>query len=199
MLPTRETLQDAIAPRRTALLIIDVQNDFCHEDCKTMVPRLQGLISVARKAGVFVVYIQNVVLPTSMSDSPPEIARRRKFGMRSEVTVPGTWGYDIVEQVAPQPTDLVVCKHRMNAFLGTSLDRLLRNQGIETIVCTGMATHGCVMNTAYAALMQDYYVAVVKDCVAAFRRDLHDVALLLMDNTVHYLLESDQLKNLWKS
>jgi nicotinamidase-related amidase len=193
-----ETLEEAVDPRHTALLVIDVQNDLCQEDCRAMVPRLEQLISAARKAGVYVVYIQNTTYPQGMSNSASETARRKRLGMRSEVTVNGTWGEKFVDQIAPQPNDPVVRKHRMSSFVGTDLDMLLRCRGIQSVVCTGVATHGCVMNTAYSAVGYDYYVAVVEDCVAAGRRDLHDGALFLLKNGVHYVVGSAALIEAWQ-
>ena len=152
----RETLEDAVNPVNTALLVIDVQNDLCQQDCQAMLPRLQRLLNASRETGVFSVYIQNTMLLDGSSQSPAEIARRKKWGMRPQVTVDGTRGQCIVDQIAPRPTDPIVRKHRMSAFHGTSLDLLLRNRGIETVVCSGVATQGCVLNTAYSALARDY-------------------------------------------
>lgn len=193
----REALNDVVARGHTALLVIDVQNDFCYQDCQAMLPRLERLIAVAREAGVFVVYIQNVILADGSSNSLADLARRQKIGIRSDLTVEGTWGGRIVDQIAPRPSEPVIRKHRMSSFVGTSLDLLLRNRGIETVVCTGTATQGCVINTAYTAVMLDYYVVVVDDCVASFRRDLHDTALFLMKNSIHQVVDSGALIDIW--
>jgi nicotinamidase-related amidase len=195
----RETLDDTVDPAHSALLVIDVQNDLCGPDCRAMLPRLAELIAAARDAGVYVVYIQNVTLPNGLSDSPADVVRRRRLGMRAAVTVDGTEGVRIVDQVAPRPDDPVVRKHRMNAFLATDLDQLLRCRGIETIVCTGVATNGCVLNTALAGICQDYYVVVPEDCVATGRSDLHELALGLLKNTVHWVVDSSVLGEAWQA
>jgi ureidoacrylate peracid hydrolase len=200
VLPVRETLDEIVDPAHTALVVIDIQNDFCQPlDCQAMIPRVERLLAAAREAGVYVVYIQNTVAPDGATNSPSEISRRRKHGMRTEVTVDGTWGQRIVEQLAPRPNDPVVRKHRMNSFVGTDLDMLLRCHGIETVVCTGTATHGCVLNTTYAALNFDYYVVVVRDCIAGPRRDLHDLALGLMSNAMHGVVDAEELVALWQA
>lgn len=194
----RETFEDIVNPSHTALLVIDVQNDFCKEECQAMLPRLERLIDTAREAGVYVVYIQNVVLPGGLSNSPADTVRRKKFGMKLEVTVDGTPGCQIVDEVAPRPGEPVVRKHRMNSFLGTDLDQLLRCRGIESIVCTGVATNGCVLNTSYAGICQDYYVVVVEDCVATGHRGVHDLALRLMQSAMHYVIPAEQLIQTWR-
>jgi nicotinamidase-related amidase len=164
-----------------------------------MIPHIARLLEVARHRGVEVVYIQNTVLPDGLSDSPADLARRRKLGIDTNVTIDGTWGQQIVDQLAPRPKDPVVRKHRLSGFIGTTLDILLRSRGIETIVCTGTATHGCVINTAYAAIAHNYYVVVVEDCVASWRQDLHESALFLMRSTVNYVVSSDELIRTWEA
>jgi nicotinamidase-related amidase len=195
-----DTLEATVDPAHTALLVTDVQNDFCRDEPRqAMIPHIARLLEVARHRGVEVVYIQNTVLPDGLSDSPADLARRRKLGIDTNVTIDGTWGQQIVDQLAPRPKDPVVRKHRLSGFIGTTLDILLRSRGIETIVCTGTATHGCVINTAYAAIAHNYYVVVVEDCVASWRQDLHESALFLMRSTVNYVVSSDELIRTWEA
>jgi nicotinamidase-related amidase len=198
-LPVRETLEDIVNPAHTALLVIDVQNDFYNPDYQPMIDRLERLLAAARQAGVFVVYIQNTVLPDGLSHSPSEYARRRRLGMAMDVTVEGSPGQQFVEQIAPRPGETVVRKHRLNSFVGTSLDMLLRCRGIETVVCTGVATHGCVLSTSYGANSLNYYVVVAEDCVATWRQDVHEAALLALKNTMHYVVDSAELAGAWSS
>jgi ureidoacrylate peracid hydrolase len=193
-----ETLEAVIQPSHTALLVIDVQNDFCGDNCQAMVPRLAKLIQTARDANVYVIYVQNSVHPGGLSSSPSEIARRKILNMREDVTVDGTAGQEFVSAIAPRPSDPVVRKHRMNSFLGTDLDMLLRCRGIKSIVTTGVATHGCVMNTSYAAVMNDYYVVVVEDCVASVQQSAHDLALSVLRNGIHYVRTAEQVSDIWR-
>jgi nicotinamidase-related amidase len=197
MNPVRESLDDIVQPAHTALLVIDVQEDLCHEACLAMVPTLQGLISTARAAGVSVVYAQNTELRNGITLSPVQIARRKKAGRRLAVTVEGTPGHDFVEAIAPMPEDTVVRKHRMNCFEGTDLDLLLRSRGIETIVCSGVATHGCVLSTACAAVSKDYYTVVVDDCSASWDPGLHSQTVELLGSVAHYVVSAGPLVDIW--
>lgn len=197
--PIQEKLEDAIDPARAALLVIDVQNDLCRGDAQVILPRLQRLLAVSRETGVFSVYMQNTMTVDGSSQSSSEIARRKKWGMRPQVTVDGTLGQQIIEQIAPRPTDPIVRKHRMSAFHGTSLDLLLRNRRIETVICTGVATQGCVLSTAYSALARDFYVVVVEDCVASGSQECHDLSLTLMKKVLHYVVDSEQIIRIWQS
>lgn len=131
------SLAEIVSPPHAALLVVDVQNDLCPPSYASMLPRLKRLIEAARKAQVFLVYVQNIVLPGGVSHSPSEISRRTALGLRLEYTLEGSPGAEFVADISPRPGDPVVRKHRLNAFEGTSLDLLLRSRGIQTIVCTG--------------------------------------------------------------
>ena len=195
----RQTFEDTVSPASTALLITDVQNDFCKDEFRqAMIPRIARVMDAARSAGVLVVYIQNTVLPDGLSDAPADVVRRQKLGINTEVTIEGTWGHQIVDQLRPRPKDPVVRKHRLSAFVGTTLDTMLRSGSIQTVVVTGTATHGCVINTAYGAIAHNYYVVVAEDAVASWRKDLHDAALFLMCNTINYVVDTDKLIAVWQ-
>jgi nicotinamidase-related amidase len=194
-----ETFEETVNPVHTALLVTDVQNDFCKDESRqAMIPHIARVLAAARKCGVLVVYIQNTVLPDSLSDAPSDLMRRRKLGINADVTVEGTWGHQIVEPLKPLPKEPVVRKHRLSAFIGTTLDIMLRSRAIQTVVVTGTATHGCVINTAYGAIAHNYYVVVVEDGVASWRKDLHDSALFLMRNTINYVVDADNLIAAWQ-
>ena len=195
-----DTFEPTVAPAHTALLVTDVQNDFCKDEPRqAMIPRIARIVEAARKFGVQVVYIQNTVLPDGLSDAPSDLMRRRKLGINTEVTIEGSWGHQIVDPLKPASKEPVVRKHRLSAFIGTTLDIMLRSKAIETVVVTGTATHGCVINTAYGAIAHNYYVVVVEDGVASWRKDLHDSALFLMRNTINYVVDSDQLITAWQN
>jgi ureidoacrylate peracid hydrolase len=193
-------LPTTVAPAHTALLVIDTQNDFCRDEARrAMIPRVRRVLDTARASGVTVIYVQNTVLPDGLSDSPADLARRRKLGINTEVTIDGTPGHKFVDELTPLPGETVIRKHRLSALIGTTLDTVLRSRDIHTIVCTGTATHGCVINTAYTAIALNYYVVVAEDCVASWRPDLHDSALFLMRNTINYVVHSDDLISAWSA
>jgi nicotinamidase-related amidase len=194
-----ETLETTVRPGHTALLVIDVQRDLCGADCQRMLPRLEGMVDAARNAGAYVVYVQNSVHPAGLTLSPSEIARRRVHGLAVNVTVDGTPGQEFVPEIAPRPGEPVVRKHRMNSFIGTDLDLLLRCRGIKTVLISGVSTHGCVINTSYAAVNNDYYVVVLEDCVAARVPAAHEAALNALRSSVHYVVESSSVEAIWKA
>lgn len=194
-----ETFEETVNPAHTALLVTDVQNDFCKDESRqAMIPHIARVLEAARKSGALVVYIQNTVLPDSLSDAPSDVMRRRKLGINTDVTIEGTWGHQIVDQLKPGPKEPIVRKHRLSAFIGTTLDIMLRSKAIQTVVVTGTATHGCVINTAYGAIAHNYYVVVVEDGVASWRKDLHESALFLMRNTINYVIHASKLIDVWQ-
>ena len=187
-----------VQPGRAALLVIDVQKDFVKPPMQPMVDALAALIAGARAAGVFVVYVQNFVMRDGLSHTPAEILRRGNVGLAMEVTVDGTKGQEFVDDIAPKGTDPVVRKLRLDSFYGTNLDTVLRARGIDTVLITGVATHGCVTGTSYAAQARDYHVVVVQDCVATWSEELHKAALNVLGGTMAGVVNSTELTETWR-
>jgi nicotinamidase-related amidase len=210
-------LSELVDPKHTALVLIDVQKDFVEEDGAfgrlgvdlSMYPamrlRLARLLAEARRAGVLVVHVQMTALPGRMSDSPAQIRFNlrmhealRDDGPPLRYTVAGTEGHEFVAELAPVEGELVVAKFRSSAFWGTNLEQLLRSNGVETLVITGVTTEGCVESTARDAMFADCYVVVVDDCVASDDRTQHEASLLLMRHRFD-IAGSDELEKLWRS
>jgi ureidoacrylate peracid hydrolase len=80
-------------------------------------------------------------------------------------------------KLKPQPGDVIVNKHRYNAFYQTDLDLILRAKGIRTLIMTGVATNVCVETTAREGFMRDYYIVFLRDCTATMSEELHNSAL----------------------
>ncbi|GAA0710780.1 cysteine hydrolase [Dactylosporangium roseum] len=177
-----------------------MQNDFCDPDgafpsamaadvsmARRIVPGLADFLSAARAAGVLVAHTQHIASAGFRSDSAVRI--RRELGLADggrgwpagfQYTVAGTWGAEFIPELTPNARDLVVPKYRTSAFVGTSLDLLLRANEIETVIVTGCVTNGCVLATTVHAGALDYSVHVIPDYVAAWDRGLHEAALSLM-------------------
>jgi biuret amidohydrolase len=185
-----ETLEEVLE-RRCALLVIDLQNDMMRAEGKValagndmsgmfrIMPRCVRFIENARAARVPVVHIRTTTLPDGASDSPSWLRAKGSMVRTGDFCVEGTWGAEICEEVAPLPGEVVVTKHRSSAFVGTSLDLVLRQLGAETVVIIGEQTPGCVEATFRDAAYHDYYNVLVEDCVAAFDHELHEASLLI--------------------
>ncbi|MCS7173857.1 MAG: cysteine hydrolase [Armatimonadetes bacterium] len=198
------TLAEKVRPGHTALVVIDMQNDFCHpegawgklgmslEATHRMLPRLESLLRHARAAGVQVVFVGTHYLPEVLT---PVWTERREHRRRVPMLRPGTWGAEFV--LPPEPQDFVVYKHRYSAFHGTSLDLVLRGRGIQTVVLTGTVTNVCVETTARDACQREYYVVVVEDCCSALSEEDHRVALRNVDRYFGEVVSSEALRQAW--
>jgi ureidoacrylate peracid hydrolase len=176
----RDRLDEKIQPRGTALLIIDMQNDFVHDEghCaksfglpmvsgfQSVIAPIASLAGAARAAGVLVIYTKVVQLPDGSLASPVWLADNLRYGFEPLQCMRGTWGWEIIDELVPEPGDLVVEKIRRTAFQGTNLENLLRSRGIESLIVTGVAGSGCVLSTVRDAIEKDYFTIVVKDCIA---------------------------------
>jgi nicotinamidase-related amidase len=203
-------LDEVVAPRHTALLVVDMQNDFCAADgvfwqhgadtapIRRIVPTIAALLNQARAAGARPVFARHTHEPDLSNLSPARLSFYAMLygGADPYHAIRGTWGHAIVGELTPLPNESVVDKARSSGFIGTNLDMLLRSNRIETVVVTGMATHACVESTARDAGFLDYYVVVVRDAVADYREDLHQASLLTLSQRV-ILADSSEIGRCW--
>ena len=207
-------LTDKVGAGHTALIVIDVQNDFCApggmmdkegmdlSSVQEMAERLPPLISAARAAGVLVVFVRNVYTSEHnfyLSDAWLEQASRTRKGSytRRGVCMEGAWEGEFYGDVRPEPRDPVVTKHRFNAFRNTDLDTILRANGIRTTVFTGVATNVCVETSARDAFMHDYYVVFTTDGTATYAREDHEATLRNIGHNFGELASVAELQAIW--
>ena len=207
------TLSEKVDPRHAALLLVDVQNDFCAEGgamhregrdvglVQMMIPRLEQLLEAARAAKVQCVWIRNVYNTGPnhyLSEVWLEQAKRRRNGayVQYPVCEPGEWNGDFY-RVKPRPDEAIVTKHRYGAFESTDLDLVLRSKRIRTVIMTGVATNVCVETTARQAFLRDYYVVFTSDCTATFSQAEHDAALRNIDQFFGQVVASQDVMACW--
>jgi ureidoacrylate peracid hydrolase len=167
-------LKEKVDPAVAALVIVDVQNDYCHEEgalakagrdvraIRTIVPHLQRLVQEARAVGLPVIHVR--MANTALTKSPAYREHRiRRSGADSNVCEEGTWGAEFY-QVEPEPGEPVVTKHRYSAFIDTNLATLLDTSGTKTVILAGVTSDVCVESTARDAFMRNYYVVFLSDC-----------------------------------
>src|SRR6478736_10358441 len=148
---------------RTALVVVDMQNDFVRQgggllvpDAEATIPAIKALLELARAQGMRVVYSQD----THRRGDPewriwPEHARD------------GTWGWQIVDELAPARGDTVLRKLRYDAFYDTPLDHLLRLWSVDTLVVCGTVANISVHYTAASAALRWYDVVIPRDAISA--------------------------------
>ena len=205
------TLEEIADPKRAALLVIDVQNEFCaptsfwrrgaEDGIDRMVANVTRLLAQARRAGVRVIYVQMIALPGLASWSPAYtrfMILKNRVPLERAGPLPGSWEAEIVAEVAPAPGELVIEKHCSSAFVDTGLERVLREAGVESVIVCGVATHACVESTIRDAFNRDFYVVEVEDCVTAADRALHEASLAVMRTRVD-VVPAAALAQAWAS
>lgn len=178
------------APNKTALIIIDVQNDFAHLQGKAaqwgsdMAPaqaavvQINRLIETARERDVSILYVR--IEHSLHTDRPNYRARYAARGMETSdlLCAAGSWGADFYgELLPPQPSDAVVTKYSYDAFQDTALDAILHSRGVEHVVVVGLVTNLCVQTTAEHGFGLGYFVTVVSDACAGDDLPAHEAAL----------------------
>lgn len=207
LLPT--TLEEKIAPRRTAVVVVDVQNDFVHPDgyfggspaLRAIVRPIRDLAAAARAAGAGVHFIRVEQEADGSSASAVWISEALGKGYEPGQCIAGTWGAQIVDELTPQAGDRVHVKRRRSAFRGTTLEQRLREAGVQSVIVTGLAANGCVEYTARDAFELDFHPIVALDAIANAADEpghswaSHYAAFLPEQN----LVTTDQITSIWKA
>jgi nicotinamidase-related amidase len=179
----------SIDPATTAVVLIEYQNDFTSEggvlhgavgavmDKTGMLDNTRRVVEAAREAGATVMHA-----PIAFAEGYNELSSH-PYGILKGVVdghafVKGSWGAAIVDELAPQPGDIVIeGKRGLDTFASTNLDFILRSKGIETIALGGFLTNCCVESTMRTGYEHGYRVVTLNDCLAATSIEEHDNAL----------------------
>lgn len=182
-----ETLR--LDPAKTALILIEYQNDFTSEggalngavagvmEKTAMLANTVALTEAARAAGVTVMHA-----PITFAPGYGELSRHPygilKGVVDSSAFVKNTWGAAIVDDLAPAEGDIVIeGKRGLDTFASTNLDFILRNKGIDTIILGGFLTNCCVESTMRTGYENGFRVITLPDCVAATSQEEHENAI----------------------
>jgi nicotinamidase-related amidase len=178
---------------RTALIVVDMQNDFCaaggyldyrgvdyRADRKPIEP-LRRLVPFLREQRVPVVWLNWGVRADLLNISPSLLHAHTQDGSGAglgeripggaEILRKGSWGARVVEEIDPGERDIHVTKHRFSGFWDTELDSILRNMGLTTLLFAGVNADQCVMTTLQDASFLGYDVLMLDDCVATTSPD----------------------------
>lgn len=180
--------ETAFDPARSALLLVDLQNDFLHPDgaygragqgvpeIAALPERIAPLAKAVRAAGGLVVSTHFTLVPGRGGEPivSPHLKQLRPFLKRGDF-LPGSWGHAFVD--ALQPTDVAIEKIAYSAFYMTRLEWVLRKLGVDRLVVGGIVTNGGVASTVRDAHVRDIDVTVLSDGCAAFSPALHEVSI----------------------
>ena len=206
-----ENLAEITEPKHTALLVIGMSGPTYGDQpggsdgdvvgMRIMLPRLSDLVERARGEGILAVWIEDAPEEAADEDSPAWARFTRERGYRgSDPAISGapraSSGLSGAA-LSPLPGEAIVPKRRLDAFLGSGLDEVLRRTGIETVLVTGVATEASVESTARSALYRDYYTILISDCVASWNAKLHEAALKVMASQCA-CATADQIYRAWE-
>ncbi len=175
-------------PAATALLVVDMQNDFLLPDAPVrtpggldLVPAIAALARECRRAGLPVAFTQEMHR-ADLSDFGIELVFEPPHCLE------GTAGMDLVDGIGVEAGDLLIGrKRRYDAFLGTDLDLVLRTRGIENLLVVGVCTDICVIATVQHARNLDYRVFVLRDLVAATTPERQEAAIACMEHVFAFV------------
>ena len=168
----------------TALIVVDMQNDFCSADgyyatvgrdiskLAASAAPVAALLARTRQAGMTVVFTRLLHDPVRGSMEQRHVIRPRRWTASGERLMPGTRGADVIEATAPRDGEIILDKTGYSAFEGTNLDQQLRARGIKTLIMTGVVTYACVLATAFSAFDRDFDVVLATDAVGSWNQDL---------------------------
>lgn len=175
-------------PGTTALVVVDMQNDFLHPDgayarggaksplIAALPARQKPVVEAMRRAGGWIVATQFTLVPGKNGEPfiSPHLKKLRPFLAKGDFA-PGGWGQQMIDELAP--ADISVEKVAYSAFYMTRLEWVLRRAGIETLMFCGIVTNGGVASTLRDAHVRDFHCMLLSDGCAAFRQEVHDAAV----------------------
>ena len=176
--------------RDTALIIIDMQNDFCSkgggmdkrgfniDHVKSIITNIAAILHACRTLGIKVFFVRGENSPLTTSETwenRPSAKHDSTLGFR--LIEPGSWGAQIIDELKPLQSEPVIVKTRYSAFVNTELPFLLKNIGIKTVILAGTTTNACIDTSARDAFVMDFNVIVASDCVASPEPELHEASL----------------------
>ncbi|GAA4883541.1 cysteine hydrolase family protein [Actinomycetospora straminea] len=185
-------------PATTALVIIDMQRDFCEPggfgetlgndvaQLRGVIPPLQEVLATARAVGMTIIHTREGHEP-DLSDCPP--AKRNRGapslrigdpGPKGRILIRGEYGHDIIDELAPRPGEPVVDKPGKGSFHGTRFGEELAARGITSLIVTGVTTEVCVHTTVREANDRGYECLVLSDCVGSYFPEFQRAGLAMI-------------------
>ncbi|WP_312046585.1 pyrimidine utilization protein B [Erwinia sp.] len=175
----------AFPPEQTALIVVDMQNayatsggylDLAGFDVSATTPVIEKIsvaVKAARDAGIQIIWFQNGWDDQYVEAGGPGSPNwhksnalktmRHRPELAGKLLAKGSWDYELVDQLRPQPGDIVLPKPRYSGFFNTPLDSMLRSRGIRHLIFTGIATNVCVESTLRDGFFLEYFGVVLED------------------------------------
>ncbi len=199
-------LEEQVKPAHTALIIVDVQKDFCADDgimakeyglnvasIQATVPNLNNFIKEARKNGLFVVWLKEVCSPDRVLPN-----YRAIYGDELDLVREGEDGVEFYDKVIPpSENEPIIIKRNYDGFEETDLNMLLQNRGIKTLLMTGFTTSVCVETTARHGYLKGYYIVLISDCCSATDPVEHSSSVMNISRYFGKVATSFEIVSIW--
>lgn len=198
-----EKLKVKVHPDYTALVMVDMQRDYCCEGgvlekmgfdinpSKKLATRLNEFVSQARRILKFIIHLRMELNSSLRSPALAEHYERVGLQRKHDPSLSEFYG------VTPKEGEVVIPKYRYSGFVSTYFDRYLRSNGIKTLVLTGLSTNVCVESTARDGFMRDYHIVVPKDMTEGTSSDAKKWSLLNIDTFFGEVVDSKDLLDCW--
>jgi maleamate amidohydrolase len=174
------------------LIVIDVLNDFLANwepvERQSLTQSVGELVRIVRAHSHPILWVRQEFEP-DLHDAFPEMKAK---GIH--IAIKGTPGCQIVPELAPAPSDLVIVKKRYSAFFGTELDETLAHLRPDVIILAGVNTHACVRTTAIDAYQRDWPVVLASDCIGSYDREHHEISLRYMKDKIAAVLTNLEIE-----
>jgi len=208
----------------TAVIVVDMQNDFCSNGglfhraginisaIRDVIGPTREVLSAARSSGIKIIYLKMGFQP-DLSDigesGSPSRERHLRIGAgqpsiasdgrQGRFLIRDTWNTDIIEELRPQPEDVLVYKCRFSGFYQTELDDILRKLEIRNLIFTGCTTSVCVDSTLRDAMFRDYRCLLLDDCVGEpigneLSRSNHEASVLTIQTVFGWVSNSERFE-----
>jgi len=201
---------DVIDPKKTAMIVVDMQNDFVAPGAPLEIPaarqvvlKIAEALRACRNTGIKVIYTAHVHRGDGcdmglFDDLCPPIANR-------DALIDGSRGVEIYADLVPAAGEHVIKKHRYSGFYGTDLDMILREWGTDTVIISGTTTENCCLSTARDALFHNYRVVFLSDATATYdypdrgfgsmtAAEVHHATLVILAFSTGHVMSVDDMK-----
>lgn len=192
-----------------ALVLVDVQNDFCAADGKSAewgsdqsgidpaVDRIEALIASARTVGIPIIFVALITEPETDSPAMKEWYARQGHDPEGVAICRKSTSGAGYYRISPLPGDIEVAKQRYSGFVGTNLELALKSNDIRKLLVAGFTTECCVESTVRDAFMRDYECFVASDACAAYEADIHEASLRGMALNFATIVTTQQVVRSW--
>ena len=175
------------------LIVIDMLNDFLDAWApawrEPLVEAVNDLVATMRDFHLSVIWVRQE-FESDLSDAFPEMRAKGIY-----VTIKGTRGSQILDELAVEPQDRIIVKKRYSAFYGTNLDEVLSELAPDAIILAGINTHACIRMAAIDAYQRDWPVVLASECIDSYDREHHEISLRYMKDKIAAVMTNSEIRS----